>query len=73
MHAVIEEQLFYPVTRATVPEIEDIALERVGAGNAIGVLAGPGSWRGSVSGCDEADWAGQGLPVPDRCFRVSVG
>ena len=27
MHAVIEEQLFYPVTRATVPETEDIALE----------------------------------------------
>ena len=27
VHAVIEEQLFYPVTRATVPETEDIALE----------------------------------------------
>ena len=27
MHAAIEEQLFYPVTRATVPETEDIALE----------------------------------------------
>ena len=26
-HAAIEEQLFYPVTRATVPDIEDIALE----------------------------------------------
>jgi hemerythrin superfamily protein len=26
-HASIEEQLFYPVTRATVPETEDIALE----------------------------------------------
>jgi hemerythrin superfamily protein len=26
-HAVIEETLFYPVTRATVPETEDIALE----------------------------------------------
>jgi len=26
-HAVIEEQLFYPVTRATVPAVEDIALE----------------------------------------------
>lgn len=26
-HATIEEQLFYPVTRATVPETEDIALE----------------------------------------------
>ena len=27
MHAAIEEQLFYPVTRATVPDTEDIALE----------------------------------------------
>ena len=27
VHATIEEQLFYPVTRATVPETEDIALE----------------------------------------------
>ena len=27
MHAAIEEQVFYPVTRATVPETEDIALE----------------------------------------------
>jgi hemerythrin superfamily protein len=27
VHAAIEEQLFYPVTRATVPETEDIALE----------------------------------------------
>ena len=27
VHAVIEEELFYPVTRATVPETEDIALE----------------------------------------------
>lgn len=27
VHAVIEERLFYPVTRATVPGIEDIALE----------------------------------------------
>src|SRR6202047_4573514 len=27
MHAAIEEQLFYPVARATVPETEDIALE----------------------------------------------
>src|SRR5215218_3944669 len=26
-HAVIEEQLFYPVSRATVPGTEDIALE----------------------------------------------
>jgi len=26
-HAAIEEQLFYPVTRATVPTVEDIALE----------------------------------------------
>lgn len=26
-HAVIEEQLFYPVTRATVPDTEDLALE----------------------------------------------
>lgn len=26
-HAAIEEQLFYPVTRATVPEVEDDALE----------------------------------------------
>jgi hemerythrin superfamily protein len=26
-HAAIEEQLFYPVTRATVDEVEDIALE----------------------------------------------
>ncbi len=26
-HAAVEEQLFYPVTRATVPETEDIALE----------------------------------------------
>ena len=28
-HAAIEEQLFYPVVRATVPETEDIALERL--------------------------------------------
>jgi hemerythrin superfamily protein len=27
IHAAVEEQLFYPVTRATVPETEDIALE----------------------------------------------
>src|SRR6187551_159496 len=27
VHAAIEEQFFYPVTRATVPETEDIALE----------------------------------------------
>src|SRR6185436_17297443 len=27
IHASIEEQLFYPVTRATVPETEDIVLE----------------------------------------------
>lgn len=27
VHAAIEEQLFYPATRATVPETEDIALE----------------------------------------------
>ena len=27
VHAAIEEQLFYPVTRATVPDVEDIALE----------------------------------------------
>jgi hemerythrin superfamily protein len=27
IHAAIEEQLFYPVTRATVPEVEDVALE----------------------------------------------
>ncbi len=27
VHAVVEELLFYPVTRATVPETEDIALE----------------------------------------------
>src|SRR4051812_45398875 len=27
VHAVIEEQLFYPVTQATVPEVNDIALE----------------------------------------------
>jgi hemerythrin-like domain-containing protein len=27
MHAAIEEQLFYPVARATVPDTEDIALE----------------------------------------------
>jgi len=27
VHAVIEEQLFYPVTRAAVPPVEDIALE----------------------------------------------
>ena len=27
VHAAIEEQLFYPVTRATVPDTEDIALE----------------------------------------------
>ena len=26
-HAVVEEQIFYPVTRASVPETEDIALE----------------------------------------------
>ena len=27
MHAAIEEQVFYPVARATVPDTEDIALE----------------------------------------------
>lgn len=27
IHAVIEEQLFYPVARATVPAVEDVALE----------------------------------------------
>jgi hypothetical protein len=27
VHAAIEEQLFYPVTRATVPAVEDVALE----------------------------------------------
>lgn len=27
IHAAIEEQLFYPVTRATVPDVEDVALE----------------------------------------------
>jgi hemerythrin superfamily protein len=27
IHAAVEEQLFYPVTRATVPKVEDIALE----------------------------------------------
>jgi hemerythrin superfamily protein len=27
VHAAIEEQLFYPTTRAAVPEVEDIALE----------------------------------------------
>lgn len=27
VHAAVEEQLFYPVTRATVPETEDIALD----------------------------------------------
>jgi hemerythrin superfamily protein len=27
IHAAVEEQLFYPVTRATVPETEDMALE----------------------------------------------
>ena len=27
VHAAIEEQFFYPVTRATVPETEDMALE----------------------------------------------
>lgn len=27
VHAAIEEQLFYPVTRATVDEVEDVALE----------------------------------------------
>jgi hemerythrin superfamily protein len=27
IHAAVEEQLFYPVTRATVPETEDVALE----------------------------------------------
>ena len=27
VHAAIEEQLFYPVARATVPGAEDIALE----------------------------------------------
>ena len=26
-HAAIEEQLFYPVTRETVPEVRDLALE----------------------------------------------
>src|SRR4051794_27828816 len=28
-HAAIEEQLFYPVTRATVPDVEDTALESI--------------------------------------------
>jgi hemerythrin superfamily protein len=28
-HAIIEEQLFYPATRATVPEVEDTALESI--------------------------------------------
>ena len=28
-HAAVEEQLFYPATRATVPETEDIALESI--------------------------------------------
>ena len=27
IHAAVEEQLFYPVTRATVPEVEDVVLE----------------------------------------------
>jgi hemerythrin superfamily protein len=27
VHAAVEEQLFYPVTRATVPAVEDLALE----------------------------------------------
>ena len=27
IHAAVEEQLFYPVTRATVPDTEDVALE----------------------------------------------
>ncbi|HKY67010.1 MAG TPA: hemerythrin domain-containing protein [Acidimicrobiales bacterium] len=27
IHAAVEEQLFYPVTRATVPAVEDVALE----------------------------------------------
>jgi hemerythrin superfamily protein len=27
VHAAVEEQLFYPVTRATVPQVEDVALE----------------------------------------------
>ena len=27
VHAAVEEQLFYPVTRATVPAVEDVALE----------------------------------------------
>jgi hemerythrin superfamily protein len=27
VHAAVEEQLFYPVTRATVPDTEDVALE----------------------------------------------
>ena len=27
VHAAIEEQFFYPATRATVPEVEDVALE----------------------------------------------
>jgi hemerythrin superfamily protein len=27
VHAAVEEQLFYPVTRATVPTVEDVALE----------------------------------------------
>lgn len=29
VHAAIEEQLFYPVTRATVPAVEDVALESI--------------------------------------------
>ena len=27
IHAAVEEQVFYPVTRATVPAVEDTALE----------------------------------------------
>lgn len=29
VHAAVEEQLFYPVTRATVPAVEDVALESI--------------------------------------------
>ncbi len=37
-HAAIEEQIFYPATRATVPEVEDQALESIEEHNVVKVL-----------------------------------
>ncbi|MFN8037623.1 MAG: hemerythrin domain-containing protein [Acidimicrobiales bacterium] len=37
-HAAIEEQIFYPATRATVPDVEDQALESIEEHNVVKVL-----------------------------------